>query len=65
MIKSKTKYYFVNKEETLVIEVNEECDYLNYKPILVKETECWRSPDRAIKYYEWVVKCLKELKEKI
>jgi len=59
--KTQTEYYFTFEDESITIKVNEECDHLNYKPIWVEEAHCWRHPEQAVEYYEWVLASIKEM----
>ena len=65
MKKASTTYYtirgFEEGGESIEIQVNEDCPHLKYKPILIKMADCWRSPEDAIDYFEWVIKNIKEL----
>jgi hypothetical protein len=65
MIKTKTEYCFKKGDEMFTVEVNEECDHLDYKPVLVKETNCWRSIDGAIEHYLWIFNRLKKLEKEL
>jgi len=59
MKKVETIYSFTEEDEHISIKVNEECD--NPKLIWIEEHPCWREPEEAIAYYEWVADCIKKL----
>jgi len=61
MKKVLTEYSFIKGDEMITIKVTEDCGHLNYKPIMIEEHPCWREPEEAIEYYEWVAECIKKL----
>ena len=60
MKKSLTEYYQSFKKELIRITVNEDIN-LEYKPIKIEHFDRWWKPEEAIKYYENIIKCIKEL----
>ena len=62
MKKTETTYYFLNKMDDLTVKVNEDATYLDYKPLFVEYSKCWRKPEEAIEFYKFVIKSLEELK---
>jgi hypothetical protein len=61
MKKVQTSYSFTKKDESITIKVVEDCGHLDYKPIMIEEQPCWRKPEEAVEYYEWIAECIKKL----
>lgn len=69
MKKAETKYYFTDDKllEHIDIKVSEDTrtnSNLDYTPIWVEYSQCWRNPKDAIYFYKWVIKCIEEIETK-
>lgn len=61
MKKTQTVYYKNFGNESVTITVNEELPPSECKPIKIEMYERWWNPIDAIKYFENVIECIKEL----